>query len=105
MKVTAKQSYLSSPHFVAVCCGAVLVVLAVMYMYFLSMSVVHVVMRKELHQERRQLESSIAQLEASYIEAQHKVSEKIAMSESLSENSDKIFIERVAPSLVLGRSN
>ncbi len=94
-----------TPRLVAVCCVGVLVCLAVLYMYFLSMSVVHVVMRKELHQERRAVESEIAQLEASYIEAQHKVSEKIAMSESLSETSEKIFVERIAPSLVLRTAN
>jgi predicted Holliday junction resolvase-like endonuclease len=105
MKLATTQSTYLTPRFVAVLCSLVLVVLAVLYMYFLSMSVVHVVMRKELHQERREVESRIAELEASYIEAQHKVSEKIAMSESLAETNEKIFIERVTPALVLGRGN
>ncbi len=75
--------------------------LVVAYMYFLSMSVVHVVLRKELRQEEHHLRSEIARLEAEYIEAQHGVSEKIANVDAFSETNDKIFVHRVPPTLVL----
>jgi len=82
--------------------GLLCIGLLAAYMYFLSMSVVHVVLRKEVHQDTRALESEIAMLEAQYIEVQHQVSERIAQAEHLAETSDKIFIERVPPTLVLG---
>lgn len=78
-----------------------LVALVGLYMYFLTMSVVHVVLRKEVNQERRLVESEIAELEARYIEAQHRVSEKIASLDSLAETNDKIFIERHSSPLVM----
>ncbi len=89
-----------TPTMVGGVCVAVTGVLLAFYMYFLSMSVVDVVFRKEAHQESRDLESEIATLEAAYIEAQHKVSEHIASAELLSETSEKIFIERAPQTLV-----
>lgn len=74
------------------------------YMYFLSMSVVHVVFRKEINQESRLLESQIASLEAKYIEAQHAVSERIASAESLAETNEKIFVTRTPETLVFSRA-
>ncbi len=89
---------------VCVSVGSTLVVILVIaYMYFLSMSVVHVVFRKEVHQQARALESEIASLEATYIEAQHKVSERIAQAEQLAETNDKIFVMRDTGALVLSR--
>lgn len=81
----------------------VLFVLVIAYMYFLSMSVVHVVFRKESHQEARQLESEISALESTYIEAQHAVSERIASAEALSETNEKIFVTRVPATVALSR--
>lgn len=92
-----------APAVVASVLGLVLITLLASYMYFLSMSVVHVVLRKEIHQETRAVESQIAALEATYIEVQHQVSERIAQAEYLAETNDKIFIERVPSALVLGQ--
>lgn len=75
----------------------------VMYMYFLSASVVHVVIRKEFNQDVVVLSSEISELETQYIEAQHHVSDKIASMDGYSEVSEKIFIDRTADSLVLSR--
>lgn len=76
--------------------------LLVLYMYFLSMSVVQVVLRKEVMHQKHTLESEIARLESKYIEAQHKVSDKIATLENFTETDEKIFITRGAtPTLVL----
>jgi len=75
--------------------------LVFLYMYFLAMSVVHVVLRKEVMQKVATIESDIAMLEASYIDAQHKVSNKIAALENFTENDTKIFVSRSESTLVL----
>jgi len=74
--------------------------LVFLYMYFLSMSVVHVVLRKEVMQKVGNVESEIATLEATYIDAQHKVSNKIAALENFTENDKKIFVSRTESTLV-----
>jgi hypothetical protein len=71
------------------------------YMYFLSLSVVHVVMRKEAAEQIGQLRSDIAQLESTYIEAKHHISAKVATLDGFTQNQDKIFISKTEPSLVL----
>ncbi len=76
--------------------------LVLLYMYFLTMSVVHVVLRKEVISTIRDVDSQIASLESSYIAAQHTVSDKMATVESFTQNEQKIFITRGAtPTLVL----
>jgi hypothetical protein len=80
---------------------AIFFALVFLYMYFLSMSVVHVVLRKEVIQKVGTVESDIAMLEASYIDAQHKVSNKIAALENFTENDAKIFVSRTQSTLVL----
>lgn len=72
-----------------------------LYMYFLSMSVVHVVLRKEVIHKASTVESEIATLEATYIDAQHKVSDKIAALENFTETDAKVFVTRgTEPTLV-----
>ena len=97
------KSY-NNPTFWVTTLSFVLFVLIVAYMYFLSMSVVHVVFRKESHHDARQLESEISALESAYIEAQHAVSERIASAEALSETSEKIFVSRVPAAVALNRT-
>jgi hypothetical protein len=75
--------------------------LVFMYMYFLSMSVVHVVLRKEVNRNINTVESEIASLEAKYILAQHQVSDKIAALENFTENDAKIFVSRDSSKVVL----
>jgi hypothetical protein len=65
------------------------------------MSVVHVVLRKEVNLAASKVETQIADLEASYIESQHKVSDKIAALDNFTENDTKIFISRGATTPVL----
>ena len=48
------------------------------YMYFVSVSVVDVVMRKETDSQIASLSSSVSQMEAQYIDMQHTVSNDIA---------------------------
>ena len=76
-------------------------VLFVLYVYFISASVVHVVMRTEISQEVSQISSEISQLEGKYIEAQHRVSSDIASLQGYQEASEKIFIDKTPSSLVL----
>jgi UPF0716 family protein affecting phage T7 exclusion len=108
MIATSRQSaaiQLLTPAVVSSLLGVVMLSMAVSYMYFLSLSVVDVVLRKEAHQAARLVESEIASLEATYIEAQHTVSERIASAGAFTETSEKIFIERTAPKFVLNTTN
>jgi len=65
-----------------------------LYMYLLTMSVVHVVMRKEATQTARALESEIASLETAFMLAQHVVSNAIVDNQQYTETSEKIFVSR-----------
>jgi hypothetical protein len=85
--------------------GTVLIGLVILYMYLLSMSVVHVVMRKELTLAIRETESDIARLETDFIHAQHTVSERIASATQFYETDEKIFVRRSPDALVLSRIN
>ena len=91
---------INNPLVTSLCMG-LLIVSVVAYMYFLSLSVVHVVMRKEATAQIGQLRSDIANLEASYIEAKHQISAKVATIDGFSQNQEKIFISKAEQSLVL----
>lgn len=71
-----------------------LVVSMCAYLYFLNLSVVHVVIRKEHAQEMNQLHTDIATLETAYIDAQHKISDRMAVAGQYDEHAEKIFIVR-----------
>lgn len=88
-------------HLITSLCVSVFLVSICVYVYFLSFSVVQVVLQQEAEQEIQYLRSEIAELERSYIEAQHVVSARIATEHELVANQDKIFIHRDAGSLVL----
>ena len=76
----------------------------VAYLYFLNVSVVHVVMRKEAMQEVQNLKNQIALLETEYITAQHTIAARMASVDGFKEDSDKIFVARTTvPNLVLGQ--
>ncbi|MDC1205637.1 hypothetical protein N8083_02200 [Candidatus Pacebacteria bacterium] len=78
-----------------------LLLLFSLYIYFVSASVVHVVMRQEAQREINTLHSEISQLEAAYIKAQHMVSSDIASLVGYVVANDKIFIDRSDAALVL----
>lgn len=75
--------------------------LFVLYVYFISASVVHVVMRTEIDQEITKISSDISELEGRYIAAQHKVSSDIATLQGYNQTQKKIFIDKTPSSLVL----
>ncbi len=72
-----------------------------LYIYFISASVVHVVMRTEINQEITLIASEISELEGKYIEAQHRVSSDIASLQGYTETQEKVFIDKTPSSLVL----
>ena len=72
-----------------------------MYMYFVSASIVHVVIRTETVQQMKKVGSEISLLEGRFIEAQHKVSSDIASLQGYTQTSKKVFIDRTAPAFVL----
>jgi hypothetical protein len=95
-----KQIKISPSQQTALCVGLLMSAVAA-YLYFLNVSVVHVVMRKEATQEQNRLRTEIAMLETSYIESQHKIADKIADLEGYSTETEKIFITRGETGLVL----
>ncbi len=88
-------------HLITTLCFGLLLVGVVAYMYFLSLSVVHVVMRKEATAQIGELRSEIARLETSYIEAKHQISAKVANLDGFNQTDEKIFISKAEQSLVL----
>lgn len=95
---------INNHHITSVCFG-LLIFGVVAYMYFLSLSVVHVVMRKEATAQIGQLRSEIAKLETSYIEAKHQISAKVANLDGFNETNEKIFISKTEQNLVLRSEN
>lgn len=81
--------------------GSMCLVLFATYMYFVSASIVHVVIRTETGQEIKKVSSEISLLEGRFIEAQHKVSADIASLQGYTQTSKKVFIDRTAPAFVL----
>jgi len=81
-------------------CG-VLFALVGLYLYFLSVSIIHVVIREEVNQNIKEVNSKIAALESSYIEAQHRLSASVASLEGYNKAEQKVYINRQTSSLVL----
>jgi hypothetical protein len=77
------------------------VLLSMAYIYFISASIVHVVIRTETNQEVKKIGSEISLLEGRFIEAQHRVSSDIASLQGYTQTSNKVFIDRSAPAFVL----
>ena len=82
--------------------GCILAVIT--YVYFLNMSVVHVVLQKETIRETQDMKNHIALLEANYIEAQHTIAARMATMDGLMAERNKTFVERTPDSgLVLNQ--
>lgn len=73
---------------------ALLLVAVILYLYFLNLSVVHVVMRKEAVREQNHLRTEIAMLETKYIESQHLIAARIATLDGYNVQTNKVFIAR-----------
>lgn len=83
------------------CLASLCMVLFALYIYFVSASVLQVVIRTESNQEITKVSSSISELEGKYIAAQHKVSSEIASLQGYDVTSEKIFIDRTKDGLAL----
>lgn len=94
-----KQVYRQS--ICTLCMLLVSLLLAGLYVYLLSRTVVHVVMQKEINKELQEVGSQIADLEAVYIEQQHSMSNEVATLQGFVTITDKIFIDKTQSSLVL----
>lgn len=82
--------------------GAVLLVVSVFtYLYFLNQSVIHVVLREEAERTMSDRNTEIANLEASLIEAQFTITERVASLDDYQTEHEKIFVTRGDASLVL----
>lgn len=81
--------------------GGVLFTLVCLYLYFLSASIIHVVIRQEVAQNIKEVNSNIAALESSYIEAQHHLSASVANLDGYAKAEHKVYINRTPGSLVL----
>jgi len=80
---------------------AVLAAVFVLYIYFVTSSVVQVVMRQELDKEITETKANISELEVAYMNAQHMVSAEIASREGYVEVEKKVYIDRAPDTLVL----
>lgn len=98
-KTQIQKLYTDKRAFMLLSCTCVL--LCTMYMYFVSASIVHVVLRTEVGSDITLLSSEISELEGKYIEVQHKVSSDIASLQGYQKTGSKIFIDRSEGSLVL----
>lgn len=75
--------------------GFAVLITSVFYMYFLTMSVVNVVLREEAVQTTRWFEVEITALETEFMLAQQAVSVAIVANQQYTETNDKIFVNRV----------
>ena len=86
--------------FVYVLLGTI-AILVCLYIYFLSASVSHVVMRSQAERSIGQAQSELSELETELMISQHRVSAEIANLDGYSEPKNRIFIDRSKESLVL----
>lgn len=81
--------------------GAFLAVSFISYVYFVSVSIADVVMRKEVDTQIAALATTISQLEGEYIEMQHSLSNDVASLKGFVAIESKVFIDTTAETLVL----
>jgi ABC-type uncharacterized transport system fused permease/ATPase subunit len=98
-RVTTRTIHIEKAVFMSL--ASLTMMLFALYIYFISASVVHVVMRTEIDQEITKLASDISELEGKYIEAQHRVSSDIASLQGYTQTQAKVFIDKTPTSLVL----
>lgn len=74
-----------------------------LYFYFLSFSVIHVVMTEELSEKINQVQGEIAALEATYMDKQHAISLEVVERRGYIASGKKIFIDRGGDSVITKR--
>jgi len=86
---------------ITISCVGLFLFSIVLYIYFLSLSVTHVVFRQESVQKLNALRSEIAELDTKYIEAKHEINLELVNLNHLSKKDDKIFISHSHKNLAL----
>lgn len=81
--------------------GTVSVLAIIGYLYFLNVSVVEVVMRKDALRQSSTLSADIALLESAYIDAQHTIAKRIGNEGALAFETHKVFVMRDTASVVV----
>lgn len=76
-----------------------------MYMYFLSVSVLNVVIRQEIDAEIRDTHTELSLLEGRYISAKSNVTEEAATARGFTRAREKTFVRKEPANLVLSRNN
>ena len=80
-----------------------LVIIFVAYIYFVSASIVHVVISQEINQKIVAVNAEISEYEATYIKLQAGVSSEAAIENGFVLATDKIYVKRAPTSLVLSQ--
>lgn len=76
------------------------------YVYFVSASIVHVIVRKEIEQKIATVSTHISDLESRYIEAKDEFTETHLANRGFTlESPEKIYITKTPSSLVLASQN
>jgi hypothetical protein len=73
--------------------GACILAVA-LYVYFLNLSVVHVVLQKETMRSIQDTKNEIAVLESEFIKAQHTIAARMATLDGLNAERNKTFVSR-----------
>lgn len=84
---------------------SILFAMFVGYIFFVSASVVHVVVRKEIDQEIVKVNSRLSDLEVAYINAKDAVGAELVEARGFVYTGERIFINRAPTSLVLSRND
>lgn len=79
--------------------GSLLVVLAILYSYFVMLSVSHVVVREETLLENEALASEVANLEQSYLAQSVRITEDAALAHGFTRGNKQTFVARSAVAL------
>ena len=101
MSKKAKTTRIEKDKLYVVSAFSFLLVLFGLYVYFVSASILHVVMQQEMQRNVSLMHTEISKLEAEYIDAQHALSDEIALMNGYEVANDKIFIDRSESALVL----
>lgn len=80
-----------------------IILFASMYMYFVSSSIVNVVLRKEIETEIVKIHSQVGELESQYLALENNITMDRALSMGFVKLSDKKFITRTNRSLSINR--
>jgi hypothetical protein len=87
------------------CACACFLVAFSLYVYFLSASVVNVVMRQEIDQEIRTVNATLADLESRYITARSRITEAEAFERGFEKGAEKTYVSKTPENLVLSRND